>query len=759
MPLPALGRLIARRALWFVATWAVLVPLGFAAAAGALGGEGLFARLEAGDAPQVNSESRTGFRLLERSAPAGPSVQLLLDKVNPESGQLRGAAASLARSAVEVPEVLAVIGPGLPEPAPGAAAATVSADGRAVLFTVQLRTGLEEEREQAALDRVTALLEDVPHQVAGSVGTVGGYSALVDEINGQVEEDVQTGETVALPVSLLLMVLVFGGFLAAGLPIVGAIASIAGALASLLGFSYLLNLDSTVVSVVSVLGLGLCIDYGLLLVSRYREELRSGAGTMADTSVPFTPSAEDLEQALVRTMATAGRTVLFSAVTVAISLGGLLLFDATILRGVGAAGVSVVLVALVVALTLVPALIALGGARLVRPGLARRVPGVGALAQRLGDVAPAEGAFSRLARRVQRRPWWVVVGVLAVLGLTAVPALHLRLISSGAALLPTSSEQRQLFEAVEERFPALRQPPLQIVTQGPAAALESWAPQVAALPGVASVDPVQERGEGAERVAVLAVHADGGADGDVARGLVATLRETRPDDALLVTGRSALVEDFVQGLTNRAPLAAGVVVLATFVLLFLMTGSLLVPLKALVMNVVSLGASVGVLVWVFQNGNLESLLRFSSTGGIETAIPALVLAFGFGLAMDYEVFLLSRIKEFRDAGASNDEAVVRGLQRSGRIITSAALIVVLVFSGFVLGQLLIIKQTGVAIAVAVAVDATLIRMLLVPATMTLLGEWNWWAPGPLRRLHEKFGLAESSEVELRPGPSTASAAT
>ncbi len=209
-----------------------------------------------------------------------------------------------------------------------------------------------------------------------------------------------------------------------------------------------------------------------------------------------------------------------------------------------------------------------------------------------------------------------------------------------------------------------------------------------------------------------------------------------------VTGLAASLDDFTSSLLRDAPLAVGVVVLATFVLLFLMTGSLLIPAKALVLNVLSLGASFGVLVLVFQDGWGEDLLGFTSTGGIEAFIPPLVLALGFGLAMDYEVFLLARIKELRDAGMSNDDAVAAGLQRSGRIITSAALIIVIVFAGFVTGELLIIKQTGVALATAVAIDATLVRILLVPATMTLLGEWNWWAPAPLRRLHDRFGVSE-----------------
>jgi RND superfamily putative drug exporter len=503
-----------------------------------------------------------------------------------------------------------------------------------------------------------------------------------------VETDLRTGESIALPVSMLVMVVVFGGFLAAGMPIAGALASIAGALASLLGFSYLIDLDASVVNVVTVLGLGLCIDYGLLIVSRFREELRR--------------EPDDVERALVATMRTAGRTIVYSAVTVAISLSGLLVFSADILRAVGAAGVSVVLVALVVALTLVPTLLALAGGRMVRPGVPHRVPGLRRLVRRLGDVAPPEGFFSRLGRAVQRSP--------------ALPALDMQLRSSGTELLPVDADQRVFFSTLAEEFPATASPAVRVVADAEVTEVSAWSQQVADIEGVQAVEPPVAVGD----YTVLGVRvADPDPNSQVATDVVGALRSDRPE----------------------APWAIGVVVLATFALLFAMTGSLLVPLKALLLNVVSLGASLGVVVWVFQYGHLEDVLDFTSAGGVETIIPPLVLAFGFGLAMDYEVFLLARIAEMRAAGLTNDEAVVAGLQRSGRIITSAALIVVIVFSGFVAGELLVIKQNGVALAVAVAVDATLVRCLLVPATMTLLGEWNWWAPAPLRRLHDRLGLA------------------
>jgi RND superfamily putative drug exporter len=377
---------------------------------------------------------------------------------------------------------------------------------------------------------------------------------------------------------------------------------------------------------------------------------------------------------------------------------------------------------------------------MVRPGLLHRIPGLRAVLRRLGDIPPREGVFSRLGRATQRRPILVVLGVLAVLGLLAAPVTDLQLRNSGVALLPESAPQRQFFDTLTAEYPPAGFPAVQIVGRAGPAQMTALAQQVAAVDSSLTVALPTEISRDYSVLNVFT--AAGDAASPAAQNVVAVVRADRPDYQIWVTGQSAGLVDFVDSIKERAPLAIAVVVLATFVLLFLMTGSILVPLKALLMNVVSLGASFGVLVWVFQYGNLSDVLGFTPTGGIETTIPLLVLAFGFGLAMDYEVFLLSRIKEFRDGGMSNNEAVVAGLQRSGRIITSAGLIVVLVFAGFVAGQLIIIKQTGVALAVAVAIDATLIRCLLVPATMTLLGEWNWWAPKVLRRAYLRFGVRD-----------------
>lgn len=749
--LATLGRLIGRRPIWVVLAWVLLAVVGVSAALGAFG-EGLFPRLVSGD-PSVPGEATDGQQILIDNADTGGGLTLLIDGIDLTDPALPEPITTARADLAEIDGVLRVLEPfALPGgPSGPAAAVLVAESGDGFLLVVDLEPDLTAAENDAALVAVQARLDQTATELTAAVDgarvLIGGVQPLITEITDQVSADLAVGESIALPVSLVVMIVVFGGFLAAGLPIVGAIVSIAVSLLMLLGFSYALDLDASVVNVVTVLGLGLCIDYGLLIVSRFREEIRRPSADQPDRPAGELPSEDEVRTALIATMRTAGRTVTFSAVIVGISLSGLLLFTADILRALGAAGISIVVVALLVALTLVPALLTLAGPRMVKPGLLQRIPLLRNVVRRMGDVAPSEGRFSRLARRTQRRPILVVVGVVALLAVFAIPALDMQLRNSGVALLPVSAPQRQFFDTLAEEYPTAGFPDVQVVGRAEPAQMADIAEQVTALHDDATVLAPRALGRGYGVVSVYLATADP-AD-QIVQDLVIALRADRPDYQTWVTGQSAGLVDFVDAIQDRAGLAIAVVVLATFVLLFLMTGSILVPLKALVMNVVSLGASFGVLVWVFQYGNLADLLGFTPTGGIETTIPLLVLAFGFGLAMDYEVFLLSRVKEFRDGGMSNNEAVVAGLQHSGRIITSAGLIVVLVFAGFVAGQLIIIKETGVAMAVAVAVDATLIRCLLVPATMTLLGEWNWWAPPPLRRLHIRFGVEEARGPQSR----------
>jgi RND superfamily putative drug exporter len=590
------------------------------------------------------------------------------------------------------------------------AAALVSPGGDKALLVVDLEKDLTGSAEDQTVDAVSTRLRETGRDLGGQA-VLGGNLLLQRESSEQSQKDTERGELIALPITLVVMVLLFGGFVAAGIPLLGAFCSIAGGLTALYGISYLLALDPAVPSVTTVMGLGLSIDYALLIVARYREERGLG---------------REPEDAVVVTVLTAGRTIAFSALTVATALTGLFVFQLSIFRALGAAGVSVVLVALLVGLTLAPALLATFHRRIKAP------------TTKVSD----DGFFARLARATQRRAVLVTVVVSAVLVLAGLPFLRVAFQNGGADLLPKSFEARRFAEGVAAAFPSQATDPVQVVARVPASRLQAWAEGVADLPEVQSVAPATQRENGWSMVEITP---KGESQGDRAQALVHELRDDRPDFRTWVTGRAAILVDFKDLVRAGLPGAIAILAVGTFVLLFLMTGSVLVPVKALVMNTLSLGATFGVLVLVFQDGHGADLLGFTPTGALETWVPVVVFSFAFGLSMDYEVFLLSRIKELYDSGLPNDKAVEIGLQRSGRIITSAALLVLIVFLGFTSGKLLGIKEMGLAMATAVAVDATIVRMLLVPATMTLLGDWNWWAPGWLRRVHDRIGLREHVE--------------
>ncbi len=738
-----LGRMVAHRPRTVVVVWAVLAVLAYALAGLGVHGESVFQRVATGEPTVPGSESVEGRDLLYRSQDGGSSLTLVLSDVDPSDPAVGTALADSRQELAAIPGVASVIDPlALPDGvANPAAAPLVSTGGDGFLVVVDLDATLTPQARDTAIGAVAARLDAVPDDLRDAApdvtGIVGGTRLIVDEITSQVKQDLRTGEALTLPIALIAMVLVFGGFLAAAMPMAGALASIAGGLATVLGLSYLMDVDSSVINVVTVLGLGLSIDYGLLIVSRFREELHQVVDDDGGRAARRRRGDGAVATAIERTMATAGRTVAFSAVTVAVAIASLLVFSPQILRAIGAAGCAVVLIAVATALTLVPALLTLAGRRLLRPGVLARVPGVRAVLARTMDTQSQEGAFSHLAGRVQRRPWWVLAGSVALLALLATPLLHLELRSSTTGLLPPGSTQRQFVETLAREYPAATSPAVTVVVETSLAEGTAWAAELATLDGVASVDPPSAAGA----YVVIGVRPDtddGG--GPVARDVVEEIRGLDPAFPTWVTGQAAFQIDFVAALEDGAPLAAAIVGLATLLLLFLMTGSFVLPVKALVTNLLSLAASLGVLVLAFQDGHLERLLGFVSTGGIETYVLALVVAFGFGLAMDYEVFLLSRIKELHDEGRPTLEAIRIGLQRSGRIITSAAAILIIVFGGFVAGQLLVIKEVGFALAVAVLIDATIVRLLLVPATMTVLGDLNWWAPRWATRVHDRIGL-------------------
>jgi RND superfamily putative drug exporter len=707
-----------------------------------VGGGSLFDRAATG-LPTVagaDSTQEYEFRLAHLSETTGPTLTAEFTGASPDDASLATPITALATELAARPGVIAVMWPQGVVPGPEAALASggavtpdmlASTDANAFLLNIAYAPFADDDAAFSEHEAVASIIATTIDGQANPHPTVRVFSnpLLYNDFTTQIEKDLLAGEAVALPIALLVMVFVFGGFLAASAPLIGAVASIAGGLAVLFAFSYPINLDQSAINVVTVLGIGLSIDYGLLIVSRYREEI----ARMGDS-----PAHDVRAEALAITLTTAGRTVAFSAVTVAISVSGMLVFSAELIRGVGGAAIGVVVMALFSALTLVPALLFLYGHRLARRSLLDRVPGVRRVLRHTADVSNEAGLFSRLAHMVQRRPWTIVGAVTGILLVLASPILDIAVRNSDYQLLPISNERRQVLDGFDARYPALASPQVRVLASATPGELEGWLTQVAAVEGVTRVTEAASS-VGMATAGIYTAYPDQA--GAEATALVRELRTLDASFPVYLGGQAAIQVDFVDSLAAGAPWALGLVVLATFVLLFLMTGSLLVPVKTLVINALSLGATLGIVSWIFADGHLQGPLQFTTTGGIETYVLVMIMAFGFGLAMDYEVFLLARIKEHIDAGESNDEAVRKGLQRSGRIITSAAAVIVLVFVGFASGQLLVIKEVGIGLAVAVFLDATLVRMLLVPATMTLLGDWNWWAPAPLRRLYDRRGIS------------------
>jgi putative drug exporter of the RND superfamily len=694
----SLGRFVYRRRVPVVLAWVLVLGVGLG-----VGGE-VFGRLGTGSGLRDDAESVVISDLVSRVSGAGSEVTGLLDGRRVDDPAFRAQVTDAVKDLEAIPGVERVIGPWaggreLPR--------LVAEDRRAVLLRVELGTGLPGGAFDRAVDQVGERLRavDAPRVL------VGGDEIAREEFQDRAREDLERGETLALPVMLALLLLVFRGVVAALTPLLVAVVAVAGALLILLGVSEVADISAYSVNVVTMLGLGLAVDYSLLVISRFREE--RGAGL-------------ELPAAIERTLATAGRTVAFSGLTVAAALCGLLAFAEPFLRSLAWGGIGVVLVAMVAAVTLVPALLGLWGRR-IRPAPAH--------------LQAHRGLFFRLSRVVQRAAPVIVVLVAALLVLLAVPFRHARLENSGLESLPRSSESRRLFETVDARFPGGGTDPVVVVVESvPGSPLVAdYLRRVGELPGVARVEP---RPGTPPQLTILDVVPEGTSEGPTATRLVERIRALERPVAAGVTGPAAFLADYRDSLVGRLPYALGLIGLATFALLFLMTGSVVVPVKAIVMNVLSLGASFGALVWVFQEGHLSGLLGFDPPGMVDITVPVLIFVFAFGLSMDYEVFLLSRIKEAWDQTGDNDRAVALGLQRTGRIVTSAAALIVVVFLGFAAGELLTIKEVGLGMAIAVVLDATVVRMLLVPATMKLMGRWNWWAPPALRRLHDRFGLVE-----------------
>lgn len=647
------------------------------------------------------------------------------------------------------------------------AAEMISRDGRRALAVVELKG------EAAAFSSLefSVLPPDVYPSLWAKVKTETlemlpvGNIPLNHDFTEVTKNDLLRADKVILPLVVILLLLVFGSAVAALLPLAVGALSMAGALAAAYLMARYTSVSVYAPNIVTMIGLGVAIDYSLFIVSRFREEIR----------------AHPTPEALARTMATAGRAILFSGLTVAIGLLGMVFLRLGNIGSIGWAGTVVVSLAVVYALTLLPALLAVLGPRVN----SLRLPFVHPERSRTG-----RGLWHTVAVTVMAHPWAVFLSVSALLLILGLPFLHLRVGSGDVNALPPEAVSRRGDEVLREHFPGgdsnrilvvVRYPdgsPLTAERVGGLYDLSRWLakrPNVGRVESLVDLDPSVTREQYQQlatappamrppgvqqvlrqtvggRLALLVIATPLKPSSVEARALVQEIRASHPavGAEVLVTGQTAFDLDIINLVTRHAPLTVGLVMLATYVVLFLLLGSVLLPLKAVIMNLLSISASYGALVWIFQEGHLSGWLDFTP-GPIQTATPLIMFCFVFGLSMDYEVLLLSRVREEYERGGDTAHAVAEALESTGRLITGAAAIMAAVFFGFATARSVIIQAVGIGIGLAVVIDATIVRALLVPATMRLMGRWNWWAPGPLASLYRRLGLAErSSNAEVAP---------
>jgi len=608
------------------------------------------------------------------------------------------------------------------------AQAFTSKDGHEALVSIDLKsTGTQAHQDYDSLRK----------QVTSSTLTVTGtgFVAINEAFNKTLESDLQRAETVTLPLTLILLVIIFGSIVAAGLPLGVGVLTIVGGLAGTFFLNRFTDVSQYALNIVTLIGLGVSIDYSLFIVNRFRDELAGGANR---------------EEAIATTMATAGRAITFSGLTVAVGLSAMLFYQGTFMASMGAAGAIVVAVAVLYGLTFLPALLSVIG-----PGVNRiRIPSL----RRRGT---GRGFWAALATWVMKRPLLVLLPTTGFLLLAGSPFLQLRLANGDVDMLPSRLEARQGFDRMVSDFPGQDQTTFNIVVEYPDGTPLTAARigdqfdltrRIAAIPGVLRTSSIYDVDPSLGRADYQALYTgDPNSIPSAARAFMSTTVGKHIVVIKAFTSSPATSDasrDVVKFIIDRTPLAVGVVTLVTFLLLFLLTGSLVLPLKAVIVNFLSIGASFGALVWMFQQGNLSGFLHFTPQS-IDPSIPVILFSIVFGLSMDYEVLLVSRIQEEYVRTGDNTAAVAAGLERTGRLITGAAAIMVTVFMAFGLAEVVIIKAIGIGLAIAAAIDATLVRALVVPAVMRLLGDLNWWAPHPLRWLYRRVGLGHTT-ISLPP---------
>ncbi|MEU4917746.1 MMPL family transporter [Streptomyces parvus] len=713
-------------------------------------GSGVADRMGSGGWQAPDAESTYATEVLAREFPASqPNLLLLVD-----SGSAGVDDPAVAAEAARLTERLKAE-PGISGVGSyweTASPALRSEDGKEAIIAA--RIGGDEKAAGESLDRLAPAFAGERGPVTVSLG---GPVAVQHEMQTIIQEDLLRAELIALPVTLVLLVMVFGSAVAAMLPLAVGIVAILGTNAVLRGLTEFTDVSVFAMNLTTALGLGLAIDYALFIVRRFREELAGGA---------------DPRTAVGTTLRTAGRTVLFSALTVAVSLSAMLVFPQYFLRSFAYAGIAVVLLAAAAALILLPAALVLLGHRInaldLRRVLRRRKKTAAAGAGPAGATAdgpgagPADGAdaspgrgWAWLGALVMRRaPVFAIVTTVGLL-LLGLPFLGVKFGTADDRQLPASAESRVVQEHIRDGFPGSPGGGLEVLAEGQGSPADHVAlkDRIERLPGVLRVDGPVADGP----VAYYSVLPKGEAVGEQAQQLVRDLRAMPSTSSLdtSVTGAAAVLVDSKDAIADRLPWALAIIVVVTLILVFLLTGSLLIPLQAVVLNALSLTAMFGAVVWVFQDGNLSGLLAFTSTGDIETTLPVLMFCVAFGLSMDYGVFLISRIKEEYDRTGDHEHSVTFGLRRTGGLITAAAVILAVVMVAIGTSRVTNTKMLGLGIALAVLMDAMVVRSLLVPAVMKLMGRSTWWAPAPLRAFHRRFGLSEGEAAPAAPAAAPA----
>ncbi|QLH21886.1 MMPL family transporter [Streptomyces sp. Rer75] len=724
----------------------LLVALLFTALA-VVAGSGVADRLSGGGWEDPASQSSYATKALEKRFPASqPNLLLLVDgggkKVDDPA--VATEARALAKKLSGEKSVTGVTSYW----DTGASALRSKDRGEAIIAA---RITGDETAAGKALERIAP---DYRGQHGPVEVSLGGPVAVKQEMQTTIQEDLLRAEMMALPVTLVLLVMVFGSAVAALLPLGIGVIAILGTDAVLRVLTEFTDVSVFAQNLTTALGLGLAIDYALFIVRRFREELSAGGETLP---------------AVAATLRTAGRTVLFSALTVAVSLAAMMVFPQYFLRSFAYAGIAVVLIAAAAALVVLPAALMLLGDRVNKWDLTRLLRR-GRRAEAAAEGVEPGAGWGRFARLVMRRAPVFALATVAGLVALGLPFLRVEFGTADDRQLPSSAESHVVQQHIRDGFAGGPGGGVEILAEGKpgAAALADYSAEVSALPGVLRVDSPAGRFADGHQVgkpgpaeaartaggaAYLSVQPKGEAVEPATQDLVRDIRAQSPPFQTSVTGTAAVLVDTKESLGDRTPWAGAIIIAVTLLLVFLLTGSLLIPLQAVLLNALSLTAMFGAMVWVFQEGHLSGLLAFTSSGDIETTLPVLMFCVAFGLSMDYGVFLLSRIKEEYERTGDHEAAVEFGLRRTGGLITAAALILAVVMVAIGTSRVTNTKMLGLGIALAVLMDAMVVRSLLVPAVMKLTGRATWWAPGPLRRLHTRFGLSEGESAPSSDAPS------